>query len=323
MAAARKAALDFIVVTPHGADRMFASPRGPEVPQVSGQELVAELAAAAAKDDAAARPLVVVSGWEFTRESPGHLGFSFFRMADVAGAADEDKAKVALAKDALVVVNHPYFRPVKSDLPIMKMLDGDRRWRPFFGEGKDDLRWNAIEVWHERSVLVQKLHANLAAKFPDTQMAADSLKAWDAATLAQKRRIVAVGGSDCHGRLPYALAPMALVSVRVDAADEESLHRALLAAHVTFGRDGGPAARDFTATSDVAGEKASIGDSLAAKSEVRLAWSGKAVLVENGERVGEFDGGTTRKLAATGAFASWRIEKPNDAYSNCIYANLP
>jgi hypothetical protein len=244
-------------------------------------------------------------------------------MADLAGAADDDKAKVALAKGALVVVNHPFFRPVTSDLPIMKLLDGDRRWRPFFGETKDDLHWNAIEVWHERSVLVQKMHQSLAAKFPDTQMAADSLKAWDAATLAQKRRIVAVGGSDCHGRLPYALAPMALVSVRADSADEEGLHRGLLAAHVTFGRDGGPAARDFTATSDVAGQTASIGDSLAAKSEVRLAWSGTAVLVENGERVGEFDGGTTRKLASSGAFASWRIEKPNDAYSNCIYANLP
>jgi hypothetical protein len=320
MAAARKAGLDFLVFTPHDADGSFASPAGPDAPAVTGQDLVARLAAG--ENAAAANPLLVVSGWEFTRESPGHLGFSFFRMADVAAAAPEEKARAALAKEALVVVNHPFFRPVKSDLPVMQLVSGDRRWRPFFGEGKDDLQWNGIEVWHERSVLVQKLNANLAAKFPDTQMVTDALKAWDAATREQRRRIVAVGGSDCHGKLPYAIAPIAVVSVRVETPDEEGLRRGLLAAHVTFGRDGGPAARDFSASSDVEGAAASVGDSLAAKAEVRLAWGGKAALVEDGEKIGEFDGGAVRKLQPPGSFHAWRIEKAGDAYSNCIYANL-
>ena len=153
-------------------------------------------------------------------------------------------------------------------------------------------------------------------------MVADALRAWDKATREQKRRIVAVGGSDCHGHVPYALAPMAMVSVRVDSFDEDGLRKGLLAAHVTFGEKGGAGARDFAATSDVAGATASVGDSLAVKSEVRLTWTGKATLVEDGVKVGEFDGGTVRKIAPPVTFHSWRIEAPGDAYSNCIYANL-
>lgn len=319
MDAARKAGLDFVVVTPHAADR--------DTGGGSGQTLVRrESEAVAATPVAAGERLwpLVVSGWEFTRASPGHLGVSFFRMEDVARVPAEGKAAAALAKGALVVVNHPFFRPVESDLAFMKVLENDRRWRPFFGEGKDDLAWNAIEVWHERSVLVQKAHAGArAAKYPDTQMVSAALAAWDRATLAQKRRIVAVGGSDCHGKVPYAIAPMAMVAVRVETADEEGLRRGLLAGNVTFGRDGGRAAGDFAATSDVPGASAIVGGSLAAKGEVRLTWSGKAALVEDGVRIGEFEGGAVRKLATPGAFASWRIEKPDDAYSNCIYANLP
>jgi hypothetical protein len=221
-------------------------------------------------------------------------------------------------------VNHPFFRPVESDLEFMKHLEGDRRWRPFFGEGKDDLAWNAIEVWHERSVLVQKAHSGTrAAKFPATQMVADALAAWDRATLAQKRRIVAVGGSDCHGKLPYAIGPSAMVAVRVEAANEEGLRRGFLAGHVTFGRDGGRAAGDFAATSDVPGASAPVGGSLPAKGEVRLTWSGKAALVEDGVRVGEFEDGAVRKVEPPGSFRFWRIEKPGDAFSNMIYANLP
>lgn len=282
-------------------------------------------AAIAAPVAAGERPWpVVVSGWEFTRESPGHLGVAFVRLDELARVPDAEKAAAALKKGALVAVNHPFFRPVASDLPVMKLVEGDRRWRPFFGEGKDDLAWNAIEVWHERSVLVQRMHAGkLAEKFPDTQMVADALRAWDRATATQRRRIVAVGGSDCHGKLPYAILPMPMVAVRAETADEEGLHRGLLAAHVTFGRDGGRAAGDLAATSDVEGASAGVGDSLAAKAEVRLTWEGKAALVEDGVRVGEFEGGAVRKLEPAGAFHFWRIEKPGDAFSNMVYANLP
>jgi hypothetical protein len=154
-------------------------------------------------------------------------------------------------------------------------------------------------------------------------MVSDALKAWDKATLGQMRRIVAVGGSDCHGRVPYAIAPLAMMSVRVDSFDEESLHKGIAAGHVTFGKDGGPSARDFAATSDVAGAAAIIGDALAAKSEVRLAWSGRAQLVEDGKLAGEFEGGSVRKVTPPGSFHFWRIEKPDDAFSNMIYANLP
>jgi hypothetical protein len=319
MEAARKAGIEFLVVTPHAADRSVGAE--------TGQALVRREAAAVAAAPVAAgeRPWpLVVSGWEFTRAEPGHLGVSFVRIDEIARIPDDAKAGAALAKGALVVVNHPFFRPVASDLAFMKRLEGDRRWRPFFGEGKDDLAWNAIEVWHERSVLVQKAHSGaLATKFPETQMVTDALSAWDRATLAQKRRIVAVGGSDCHGKLPYAIGPMPMVAVRVENADEDGLRRGLLAAHVTFGRDGGRAARDFAATSDVPGAAAGVGDSLAAKREVRLTWAGKASLVEDGVRVGEFEGGAVRKVEPAGSFHAYRIEKPGDAFSNMIYANLP
>jgi hypothetical protein len=312
VAEARKRSIDFLVLTPHGVDASFAS-------------LVRRTAAPtpAPADVPPPRAIVVVAGWEFTRETPGHLGVSFVDVASLADVADDKKAATALAKGALVVVNHPFFRPVASDLPLMKKLTGDRGWRPFLGEGEDDRQWNAIEVWHERSVLVQRLHADRADKFPDTQMVSHALRAWDKATREQRRRIVAVGGSDCHGHVPYALVPMPMVSVRVDSADEDGLHRGLLAAHVAFGEKGGAAARDLKATSDVAGAAASIGDSLAAKSEVRLTWTGKATLVEDGVRVGEFDGGAVRKVEPAGTFHFWRIETAGDAYSNCVYANLP
>ncbi len=328
IAAARKASLDFIVLTPHEAHATFPGPRDGAAATVTGQELAASLASEELRRPVAGgaetpRPLIVVAGWEFTRESPGHLGVSFVRVADLAAAPDEAKASLALAKGALVVVNHPFFRPVESDLPLMKLLKGDRRWRPFSGEGRDDFAWNGIEVWHERSVLVQKLHANLAEKLPATQMVTGSLRAWDEATSRARRRIVGVGGSDCHGKAPYAILPMPMMSVRVESADEAGLRDGLLRARVTFGRDGGPAARDLQATSDVPGERASVGGSLRAKAQVRLTWSGKAALVEDGVRAGEFEGGAVRKVDPPGSFHSWRIEKPGDAYSNPIYANLP
>jgi len=323
MAAAKKAGLDFVVFTPHDADGRFPAEDGAS--SETGQHLARRLADVTAKSPPAgggAWP-IVVSGWEFTRDDPGHLGVSFVDVAELADVAPEKKAAAALAKGALVVVNHPFFRPVASDLAVMKLVVGERGWRPFVGGAKDDLAWNAIEIWHERSVLVQKMHADRADKFPDTQMVSLALAAWDKATREQKRRIVGVGGSDCHGRMPYAIAPMAMTSVCAETSDEAGLKKALLAAHATFGKNGGVAARDFAATSDVAGEKASIGDSLRAKSEVRLAWTGEATLVENGERVGEFDGGVVRKIDPPGAFRAWRIEAPGDAYSNMIYANLP
>jgi len=312
VAEARKRSIDFVVLTPHDA--------GKSLPDLVARTLAATSVPAGAD---APRPIVVVAGWEFTRDTPGHLGVSFVDVDALASVPADKKAQAAMAKGGLVVVNHPFFRPVASDLPVMKMLTGDRGWRPFLGDGEDDRQWNAIEVWHERSVLVQRLHAARADKFPDTQMVEDALRAWDKSTLAQRRRIVAVGGSDCHGHAPYALMPMAMVSVRVDSPDAEGLRKGLLAAHVAFGKDGGAAARAFRATSDVAGAAADVGDSLAAKSEVRLTWTGKATLVENGAKVGEFDGGAVRKIEPPGAFRFWRIEAPGDAYSNCIYANLP
>ena len=59
------------------------------------------------------------------------------------------------------------------------------------------------------------------------------------------------------------------------------------------------------------------------RKSIRLQWSGPAVLYENGTRVGEFQDGATRDLDPSGSFAFWRIEKPGDAFSNMIYANLP
>ncbi len=316
IAAARTARLDFVVLTPHDADKSF--PGEKDAPPRYGQELVEEEAARAAPG----APLVVVAGWEWTRERPGHLGVSFARIADIASFRGERKAEEAIRRGGLVVVNHPFFRPVRSDLPVMKLVQGDRSWRPFLGDVEDPGAWNAIEVWHERSVLVEKMHANVADDFPGTQMARDAIRAWDRSTREQRRRIVAVGGSDAHGKLPYAIVPMRLVAVRAETANAEGLRRGLLAGAVTFGKDGGLAASDLAATSDIAGQRAIVGGSVRARAEVRLAWEGRAVLFEDGERVGEFDGGTTRAVAPAGSFHAWRIEKPGDAFSNMVYANL-
>ncbi len=323
---ARRGGLDFVILTPHQADRSFpASPLTGGNP-MNGQELVERLAEqhlGGASPDGSARDLVVVAGWEYTREAPGHLGVSFVDLASISSAYGDMKTEKALAAGAFVVINHPFFRPVKSDLAIMRLVSGDRRWKPFSGVGEDAGLWNAIEVWHDRSVWIEKLHAKSGERFPDTQMVQQALASWDVATLTEQRRITAVGGSDAHGRLPYTVAPMPVVSVRVETRDKEGLRRALIGARVTFGRGGGIAARDFAATSDVAGEEAGIGDSIRAKSEVRLRWKGSAVLIENGMRVGTFENGVTRELDTPGGFAFWRIEKSGDAYSNMIYANLP
>lgn len=335
----RDLGLDFVVLAPHDADKSFASPEGADRPRVSGQALADRLAADAlaappppGPHGAAApapRPLLVVSGWEYTRDWPGHLTLAFFRVDDVAELEGDEKPAAVVRAGGLAVVNHPFFRPVKIAPAYEKLLagtkfalTGDRRWKPFFGDGKDPGRWNAIEVWHERSVLLEKLHAAKAAEFPETQMARDSLAAWDRAVLAGRRRIVGVGGSDCHGRLPYAVVPMKMTGAGVRAFTAEALREALVAARATFGRDGGLDASDFAATSDVEGESAVVGGALRAKAEVRLTWSGKAVLVEDGVRVGEFEGGAARKLDPPGSFHVWRIEKPRDQFSNMIHANL-
>lgn len=337
VAKAREQGLDFVVLAPHDADRSF--PSGGKDP-VSGQDLAASQAASAlaappapgpdGRPGPAPRPILVVSGWEYTRAFPGHQTLAFFRMSDVASLDGDEKPRRVIRDGGLAVVNHPFFRPVKMAPPFDGILasakidwSGDWRWKPFFGEGTDPLAWNAIEVWHERSVLVEKMHASRVAEFPDTQMARDAIAAWDRATREQKRRIVGVGGSDCHGRLPYAVVPMGLVSVGVEAFTEDALRRGLVGGRVTFGRDGGAAARTFAATSDVAGASARIGDSLAARAEVRLTWTGRAELFEDGASVGTFDGGATRRVEPPGSFRAWRIRCDGDQFSNPIYANLP
>lgn len=331
--------LDFLVLTPHDSDQSF--PPSPETGNqpLYGQELVERLARTAlqapppplpdGKPGPAPRPILVVPGWEFTRGWPGHMGLSFFKMEDVAKLQGDLKPEAVVKGGGLAVVNHPFFRPVKMTAIFEKIMarggldwSGDWRWKPFFGDGKDPLSWNAIEVWHERSVLVQKMHTSEAERFPDTQMAADAIAAWDRSVREQRRRIVAVGGSDCHGKLPYAMVPMKQVGVGVTAFTLDGLREGLVAGRVTFGKDGGLAASDFAATSDVSGQRADIGGTLRATSEVRLTWSGRATLVEDGVRVGEFEGGTTRKVTPAGSFHTWRIEKPGDAYSNMIHANL-
>lgn len=329
---AAAAKLDFVVLTPHGSDRSFPGAKAGDPPRW-GQEVLADLAreALAARKAAGAREeILVIPGWEFTRREPGHLGMSFFAMDDVAKAEGDRKAEIAIAKGALVVVNHPFFRPVRMAPEYERLVRGlsgefagDWRWLPFHGRGDDPLAWNAIEVWHERSVLVQKLHAGAAADYPQTQMARDAISQWDRSVRDGRRRIAGVGGSDCHGRLPYAISPQRNTAALVDAFDAESLRKALVGGRVTFGRDGGLDAGDLVATSDVPGERAVVGGSVRAQREVRLAWSGEATLVEDGVVVGAFTGGAVRKLEPAGAFRSWRIEKPGDAYSNHVHANLP
>jgi len=341
IAKSRAQKLDFVVLTPHAADERMPDPDAPDGPRISGQDLTARRArealdAPADPNAPSPRPLLVVPGWELTRETPGHLSMAFFRMDEVTapsgGAAPSADVVAQRVVDGggLVAVAHPFFRRVRM-LPVLEKLVArsagadplDKRWRPFFGEAPDPLCWNAIEVWHERSVLVQKAHAGREDEFPETQMVRDALAAWDRAVRERRRRIVAVGGSDCHGKLPYAVVPMRLVGVAVDAFDAESLRKGLVAGRVTFGRDGGLAASDLAATSDVEGERAGIGDSLRAKAEVRLTWAGRAVLVEDGTPVGEFEGGAVRTLDPPGSFHSWRIERPAaDAWSNPVYANL-
>ncbi len=323
LAAARRGGLDFVALTPHDADGLRDAPAGAEPTRETGQQLVRRLLRDAAATRADEPPLLAVAGWEWTREEPGHLGLLFADVAALRGVDAPRRARAALDAGALAVVEHPFLRPVRSDLPVMGLLRADRSWRPFVAGEFAPGDWNSIEVWHDGAARVQALHARDAERLPDTQMIRRALEAWDAATLAGRRRIVAVGGSDAHGRLPYTALPLPVVSVLVDGADEDALRRGLLAAHVTFGRRGGAAARSFAATSDAPGARAGVGDALRATREVHLTWDGEATLYENGTRVGVFDGGTTRTLAASDAFAFWRIECAGDAYSNMIYANLP
>jgi hypothetical protein len=318
--AARRAGLDFVALTPHRADARFGAESGQALVRRVARE---HLEAPPADDEPAPAAITVLAGWEWTRPRPGHLGVLFADVEELAGRADA--AERALAAGALVVVNHPFLGPVDSAEPLLRMLRTDRRWRPF-QEGRYDGAFNAIEVWHDRSVWVQRLHAQRADAPAEALMLKRSLEAWDAVTAAARRRITAVGGSDAHGRLPYTLVPMATTSVLVDDSDAgttEALREGLLAARVTFGAGGGVAARDLTATSDVEGERARIGESVRARKRVTLRWTGRARLVENGRDVGEHGGGAVRELPEPGAFAFWRIEKPGDAYSNMVYANLP
>ena len=333
IAKALEAKLDFLVLTPHVPP--WGIPGKSKDPVRDAQVLVRRLARESlatrvensgdgANGAQAGRRLVVVAGWEYTRGRMGHLGISF---ADLTGLVDLSQpltAAGAIERDALVVINHPFFGPVPSSALLLRALaKGDWRWRPFHSETVKAEPYNAIEVWHERSALIEQLYRAQADEIPETQMVRSAFRVWDRATRDERRRIVAVGGSDAHGRLPYVVSPLPVISVRVRSADEAGLREGLLAGRVTFGRRGGVDAQDFTATSDVEGAWGEIGSNLRADREIRLSWSGPARLFENGEDVGDFENGTVRKLPTPGEFAFWRIEKPHDQFSNMIYANLP
>jgi hypothetical protein len=227
---ARKEHLDFVVLTPHVGARFFLS-------EIRRRE---ELAALADLRDEIARQgpgaPMLIAGFEYTDHQQGHLGFSFGDLAQLLARFSvehlalrpQDFVSGWIASGGLVVVNHPLVTPLDSVVPIGRV---DLSWRPWTNEAGPfppeieaaNRLAQGIEAYNLTAAHMRDRYLSVAG--PGTTEA--TLARIDQEILAERRRLVPIGGSDSHEDHLRATT-----FVLASARTTEAIRRAVLAGRV-------------------------------------------------------------------------------------------
>jgi hypothetical protein len=291
IAAAKKAGLAWLVITPHAMDRKDA-----KTGRLWFEEMTRRLAQREATPD---DPLVVL-GWERTYRWPGDMTVSFCDVTRLVGKAMPETLAEIASQGGLAFAAHPFFLP-------NIIVRSDKSWKPWTGkDGKGrqfDVHLTGLEIRHPMSP------------------AAMATRHWDKWIARQKRRIVGVGATDDHWGVLYATT---WVYIEGDLS-REKLHAALAGGRVVAG--GRPDASTLTVTSDrkspdgapVVGR---IGDAIEADRTITLAWKGKARVFIDGRRLEQRTGPATFSFDP-GTFHWVRLEVGVKSYGNPVYINLP
>jgi hypothetical protein len=291
IAAARKAGLAWLVITPHSMDRKN---------EQSGRLWAEEMADRLAKRPAGEGDPLVVLGWERTYQWPGDMTVSF---VDLPKAFNQPIGKTMAEirrQGGLAIAAHPFFLPGLFG-------DGDKSWKPWTDKtsrGADlDAYLSGLEIRHPASP------------------AASAARKWDDWIGRQQRRVLGVGATDDHwGRL-YATT---WVYVEGDLT-REKLHAALASGRIVVGESA--SAGSLTVTSDRKGadgraEVGRIGDAIVADRRITIAWTGKGKLFIDGRQLRNETGPVAFDIEP-GTFHWVRLEAGIASYSNPVYVNLP
>lgn len=290
--AARRAHMDFVVLTPH-LSRTGWSKRRREL-----QRQWRDLADRAARVDG----ITLIAGAEYNNGA-GHFTIAGF---DFAHATGNDPLAEARADDAFISVNHPFAVPTK--IPGIRASHADMSYRTWTRDeaGFDGI--DTVEVWNIPLSL-----ANLVSR---PGGATGEQRAWAAANRFahdKRRRLGAVGGTDNH-----QLNVMPTTWVLAADSSPKAILAALRAGATCVG---GPEAGSLRAhgNGDPAGQWARVGESVRAPATTTLTWDGSARVfvddVDQGEHVHQFVHDTA------GEMHTYRIEIGTSRCS-FIYANL-
>jgi hypothetical protein len=286
-AAAARAGMDFVVLTPHLWTSRWTSDRA------DWRQAWQDLAAAAA---AIATP-TMIPGAEWTT-GDGHFTVA---GADLAALTGKDFLAAADAAGAFISVNHPFAIPTR--IPGVRISHHDMSYRAWTQRRPGFTAIDGAEVWNVPLAL-----ANIVSR-PGGRTGED--RTWselDRIAREERRRVTAVGGTDNH-------QTNVMATTWVLAVD------ATAAAILTALRDGatcigGPEAGTLRARGD--GGWVAIGGEVNGELTT-LEWRGTArVFVDNvdhGEHAERFT------HATAGAVHTYRIEV-GTSRSGFIYTNL-
>ena len=291
IAAAKRAGLAWLVITPHAMDRKDAK---------SGRLWAEEMADRLARRPSAKGDPLVVLGWERSFTWPGEMTASFVDLSNVVGQSTGRTLTEIRRQGGLAIAAHPFFLP-------SFLSQSDKSWKPWTdktGRGAEyDSYLSGLEIRHPMSP------------------AAAATRQWDQWIGRQKRRIIGVGSTDDHWGILYPTTWVYLEGELTRAA----LHAALAAGRIVVGGDA--SAGSLTVTGDrkssdgrlVVGR---IGDAISADTEITINWAGKGTIFIDGRQV-ENETGPVSYAFERGSFHWVRLEMGIKSYSNPIYVNLP
>jgi hypothetical protein len=282
--AARKAELDFVVLTPHlWPARWSAAFRR-------------EWRTFARTARAESRP-TLIPGVEWTT-GDGHFTVAGIELDQLSGSF----LPAAHAAGAFISVNHPFALPTR--IPGVGASHFDMSYRRWTAGGNGFAAIDGVEV-HNLPLALANLISRPGGKTGEA-------RAWEAADRTareERRRITAVGGTDNHG-----MNVMATTWVLALDPSERAIVEGLRGGATCVG---GPEAGTLRIRGDAGWVR--IGGSVRATERATLAWDGVARLFIDGADRGEHDGGFTHDTG--GVLHTYRIEQ---GASRCgfVYANL-
>ncbi len=305
---ARAEGIDFLVLTPHVHARFYLDP---------------ELRAQVVRDQRALRDAItlhtditLIPGFEYTDHVYGHVGMSFADLDTVLAETDPSRPESFVerwvARDGLLVVNHPLVGPLSSPVSFTK---NDLSWRPFTHpelEPPPDIATidRVAQGFEAYNVVASHLRDRLVLGDP-LASTRETFARLDREIEKRRRRMTPLGGSDSHTD-----SLRATTFVLADANTPKAIHDAVVAGRVCVRS---PAACTLEARVP-GGQWQHVGASLPeGPIEVRARGGAIDILVDGKNIAHPASGVTTTVHPPKGSCSTLRA-RVDDGFSGPIYA---